>query len=67
MPDYFITNSLPIDTITGESVYAEASVMGKKKDAVIECALQACRMLDAEGILRQSKHSELCNLTKFSM
>lgn len=55
---YTVRVCLPIDTITGESVYAEASVMGKKKDAVIECALQACRMLDAEGILRQSKHNQ---------
>ena len=32
---------------------AEASVKGKKKDAVVLCALNACRMLDAHDILRQ--------------
>lgn len=45
---------LPLETVTGEPVYAEASVKGKKKEAVLECALTACRMLDAEGVLRQS-------------
>ena len=44
---------LPIDTISGEAV-AEASVKGKKKEAVVLCALSACRMLDAHDILRQS-------------
>ena len=43
---------LPIDTATGEAVYAEASLKGKKKDAVVMCALNACRMLDAQDMLR---------------
>ena len=43
-----------MDTVTGEAVYAEASVKGKKKDAVLQCALNACRILDAQDILRQS-------------
>ncbi len=43
-----------MDTAIGEGVYAEASVKGKKKDAVLQCALNACRMLDAQDILRQS-------------
>ena len=47
------TRRLPIDTISGEAV-AEASLKGRKKDAVILCALNACRMLDAHDILRQS-------------
>ncbi len=42
-----------MDTVSGEAV-AEASVKGKKKDAVVLCALNACRMLDAHDILRQS-------------
>jgi hypothetical protein len=41
-----------MDTVSGEAV-AEASVKGKKKDAVVMCALNACRMLDAHDILRQ--------------
>ena len=43
---------LPIETASGESVYAEASHNGKKKDAVVMCALNACRMLDAQDMLR---------------
>ena len=46
--------SLPIDTMSGETVYAEGSGRAKK-EAVLECALTACRMLDTEGILRESR------------
>lgn len=50
----YVLCRLPIYTSTGEPVYAEASVKGNKKEAVVECALEACRLLDADGILRQS-------------
>ena len=40
-------------------MYAEASVTGRKKDAVRECANEACKMLDAYGLLRQSSHGEV--------
>lgn len=53
---FFLTHRLPIDGPSGEPLYAEAAVAGKKKDAVLECALEACRMLDASGLLRQSSH-----------
>lgn len=45
---------LPIDTPTGDYMPVEASVTGKKKEAVIACALEACRTLDRLGLLRQS-------------
>ena len=50
--DVFTSHRLPIDTVSGEAV-AEASVKGKKKEAVVLCALNACRMLDAHDVLRQ--------------
>ena len=57
---------LPIDTLTGEPVYAEAAVRGKKKEAVVQCALNACRMLDAEDILRESKKGTCAVVTSLS-
>jgi hypothetical protein len=50
---------LPIDTVSGEGVYAEASLKGKKKDTVLLCALNACRMLDAQDMLRHHVKSML--------
>ncbi|ELU12873.1 hypothetical protein CAPTEDRAFT_223125 [Capitella teleta] len=50
---------LPVDLLssaTGEPLYGEASMQGKKKDVVIACALDACRILDKHDLLRRSKH-----------
>ena len=54
---FFFIARLPIETLSGESIYAQATVQGKKKEAVVQCALEACRMLDAEGVLRHSMKS----------
>ncbi|GFU22907.1 kanadaptin [Nephila pilipes] len=48
---------LPVDTSAGDFLTVEASVNGKKREAVVACALEACRTLDRMGLLRQS-HQE---------
>ena len=56
--DFIISWRLPVDGPNGSAVYAEASVTGRKKEAVKECANEACKMLDAYGLLRQSNHGK---------
>ncbi len=38
-------------------------MQGKKKDAVLQCALNACRVLDAHDMLRENSQSELIGTT----
>ena len=50
--------SLPVQSGGGEMVVAEATVKGKRKEAIIQCALDVFQLLDDYRMLKQASQSE---------
>ena len=52
---FWFNHRLPIEDASGEEIFAEGTST-KKKDAVVACAYEACRIIDAHGMLRNAMH-----------
>jgi hypothetical protein len=52
LPRFTFSCRLPTNS-AGATRFAEAVVGGSKKDAQVQCALSACRILDSIGLLRR--------------
>ena len=50
---------LPFEGTSGSTLVAEVKVAGNKREAEIACALEACRLLDQHGLLRETKHESI--------
>ena len=50
---------LPMEGINGGALVAEARVAGNKRDAEVACALEACHLLDQNGLLREARHESV--------
>ena len=50
--------SLPVESPGKPQVVVSVEHRGRRKEAVVQCAMEACRTLDRRNLLRQAKHGE---------